>query len=153
MDNIRTSSRGVSTGGPVWGTGLPYSCGPSFSCRVHSVWGSGSGHGPLFSCWASICCGGGYVPRLMARQWVYDMCRSEWHGVSSQLGLLTATGLTFVVGAMPRLIGGVILLLWSGTCSLQVAGNSGQGENLYGFCLKTLLWHFASLILVAKSEQ
>eukprot|EP00064_Thunnus_orientalis_P010285 superscaffoldBa00001382_g10311 len=28
------------------------SCGPSYSCRVHSVWGGGSGHGPLSSCWA-----------------------------------------------------------------------------------------------------
>lgn len=47
--------------------------------------------------------------------------------------------LTFVVGALPRLMGGVILLLWSGTCSLQLAGNSGQGANLCGFGLKTLL--------------
>jgi len=32
-------------------------------------------------------------------------------------------------------MGGVILLQWSGTCSLQLAGNSGQGANLYGFRL------------------
>lgn len=38
-------------------------------------------------------------------------------------------------------MGGVILLLWSGTCSLQLAGNSGQGANLRGFCLKTLQCH------------
>lgn len=69
------------------------------------------------------------------------MCRHEWHRVSSQLGLLTAVGLTFVVGAMPRVIGGVILLLWHGTCSLHLAGNSGHGGNLYGFWLKTLLCH------------
>lgn len=77
----------------------------------------------------------------MARQWVYDMCRREWQRVSSQLGLPTTTDLTFVVGTMPRLMGGVILLLWRGTCSLQLAGNSGQGANLSGLCLKTLRRH------------
>lgn len=77
----------------------------------------------------------------MARQWVYDTCRREWQRVPSQLGLLTATDLTFAVGTKPRLMGGVILLLWSGTCSLQLAGNSGQGANLWGFCLKTLRCH------------
>lgn len=89
----------------------------------------------------------------MARQWVYDTRRREWQRVPSQLGLLTATDLTFAVGTKPRLMGGVILLLWSGTCSLQLAGNSGQGANLRGFCLKTLRCHITgfNIQLMAKS--
>lgn len=63
----------------------------------------------------------------MARQWVYDMCRREWQRILSQLGLPTTANRAFVVGTMPRLMGWVILLLWNGICSLQLAGNSRQG--------------------------
>lgn len=111
----------------------------SLTLTVCTLYGAEAlGLAPLLSCCDSICFGGGYILRLMAAQWLHDTCRREWQRVSSQLGFLTTTTITLVVGTLPRLMGGLILLRWNGTCSLQLAGNLGQGVNLSGFCPEAL---------------
>ena len=70
-------------------------------------------------------------PILMGRQWVCDMSSHEWR---FRPGLLTTSrNLTVVVGSVPSLMEGLVLplLVWSGSCSLQMSGNPRHEEQSF----------------------